>query len=128
LLQTLEGHIGTVTAVAFPRDGQLLASTAGDGTVKLRDPKTGAAVQTLKGHTDTVTAVAFPRDGQLLASASGDRTVRLWDSKTGAVQTLEVDAVVRALSFSADKSCLKINRGLLDVITPLLFLEHFYLD
>jgi hypothetical protein len=41
------------------------------------------------------------------------------------VQTLEVDAVVRALSFSADESCLKTNRGLLDVTTPLLSLGVF---
>jgi hypothetical protein len=36
------------------------------------------------------------------------------------VQTLEVDAVVQALSFSVDGSCLETDRGLLDVTTPLL--------
>lgn len=50
----------------------------------------------------------------LLASASNDRTVKLWDAGSGAVcQTLEVDVVVRTLSFSDDGIFLQTNRGLL---------------
>src|SRR5947208_2538508 len=51
-LQALEGHSGLVTAVAFSRDGQLLASASFDKTVRLWDPTTGAPRGTLEGHSD----------------------------------------------------------------------------
>src|SRR4029079_6023686 len=38
------GHTGTVTGVAFSGDGQLLASAGGEGTVRLWNPRTGAAL------------------------------------------------------------------------------------
>ncbi|XTI89098.1 WD40-repeat-containing domain protein [Cenococcum geophilum] len=127
-VQTLEGHKGRVFSIAFSPDGKqlasasedgTLASASGNGTVRLWDTATGAALQTLEGHKGRIRSIAFSPDSKQLASASGngttlkghkgrvrsitfspdgkqlgsasdDKTVRLWDTATGAaLQTLK---------------------------------------
>ncbi|MDR1227445.1 MAG: TIR domain-containing protein [Azoarcus sp.] len=78
----LQGHTGSVTHLAFSRDGHTLASASGDKTVILwdvRDPRAPRKIQALQGHTDEVNHLAFSPDGHTLASASDDNTVILWD-------------------------------------------------
>ena len=103
-LQALEGHSDSVNAVVFSPNGQLLASTSRDSTVRLWDPSTGALRGKLEGHSHSVNAVVFSPDSQLLASASSDSTVRLWDPSTGALRgTLEGHSdSVNAVVFSPD--------------------------
>ena len=73
-----------MTAVAFSRDGKLLAAAGGDGMVRLWNPATGQPVGAPlpAGTGGGVTAVAFSPDGKLLASAGADGTVRLWNPAT----------------------------------------------
>jgi eukaryotic-like serine/threonine-protein kinase len=99
-----------VNGMAFSPDGELLASAGGDGTVKIRNSRTGKVIRTLeKAHADSVVSVAFHPDGKHLASRGVDLTVKVWDlTATGeAVWTEPCDAVRKfgtayTVAFSAD--------------------------
>jgi WD40 repeat protein len=83
------GALPYVYAVAFSRDGKMLASASGQrgsdnkSMLRLWEVATGKQRGQLEGHTDRVASVAFSREGKTLASASWDKTVRLWNLKTG---------------------------------------------
>ncbi|MEH2051774.1 AAA-like domain-containing protein [Nostoc sp.] len=72
----LSGHQGIVLGVDFSPDGQWIASSSIDRTVKLwkRD---GTLVRTLP-HTATIQSVRFSPDSHLIVAAGIDGAIRLW--------------------------------------------------
>jgi WD40 repeat protein len=73
------GHTGSVFALAFGLNDQILASGSFDGTILLWDTRSAVPLGApLRGHTGSVYTLAVSPDGNLLASGSG-RTVILWD-------------------------------------------------
>lgn len=106
-LGTLVGHTGEVTDVAFSPNGELVASSSTDGTVRLWRISDGSLLYVLEGHTNYVRSVAFSPDGNLLASGSNDRTVRIWQVSDGTlIRTISSSFMGRVLRviFSPDGS------------------------
>ena len=107
----LKGHTSFITKVGFSPDGQRLASSSNDGTIRLWDPISGTLLQTLSGHGGSVESLSFAPgasssepDMQLLAYAPADKTVRIWHLGTGKIlQKLTHPGVVWDVAFSPDR-------------------------
>jgi WD40 repeat protein len=70
---------GQITAFIGPKAGNLYATVAADGSVKLLNFESGEAVSTLKGgHIDPVSMVSFAPDGKQLVTFSDDKVAKLW--------------------------------------------------
>jgi uncharacterized protein with WD repeat/mono/diheme cytochrome c family protein len=105
---TLPGEADDVRALAFSRDGKLLAAAGGQparsGEVLIWDVEKRAALRTIHGHADCVYGAAFSPDGKSIATSSYDKLIKLWDAETGKeIRTLKdhIDAVY-ALAFTPD--------------------------
>jgi WD domain, G-beta repeat len=95
-----------VTAVAFSRDGTLLASGYADGAVRLWDVAAGQIQGPVllagSGAAGAVNGVAFSPDGTLLAGGYADGMVRVWNPVTGqpSGSPLQAGSAVNAVAFS----------------------------
>lgn len=76
-------HSGMVSALAFSRNGRLMASGGDDKKVILWDLAKNQPCHVMTGHHDQVWSVAFTPDSQMLVSGSSDRRVIIWNVQTG---------------------------------------------
>jgi WD40 repeat protein len=99
-----ENAYGSIHAVAFSPNSQMLAQGTSTCKVKIVDAATTKDEKILSGHTGNVFCVAFSPDSQLLASSGSDGKVKIWDLATGKERATLPDnpAGVNALAFSPD--------------------------
>jgi serine/threonine protein kinase len=105
----LETPGGGVNAVAYSRDGKLLAAGMrpwGGPGVRLRVWRwqDGAGPLVWSDHGSEIVAPAFARDSRMLATAGVNGDIQLWDADTGRLRKSWSTApdVVCALAFSDD--------------------------
>ena len=99
----LAGHSLVVHGIRFSPDGQYVATTSFEGTVKIWSVEPPPPYVSLEGHEQTVWTAAFSPDGRQVATGSLDQTARIWDADTGALlRTFVVRFPVVSLGFSHD--------------------------
>ncbi len=77
-----DGKNGWVTEVTFSPNGNLLASSSMDNTVKIWDSHTGECLKTFRDGDKWIWTVAFSPDGNTVASGGDDHTIKLWNIHT----------------------------------------------
>jgi WD40 repeat protein len=87
IVKRITGFADKVTAIAWSRSGNALATAGGapteDGELRIYS-KEGDLLREMKNaHSDTVFGVAFSPDGKRLASGGADKFVRVFEAETG---------------------------------------------
>lgn len=77
----LTGHSGPVVAAAFHPDGVRLATADMQGSIRIWNARTGAAIGAIDRSGES-RALAFTPDGRRLAAVGVDGIVRVWDAET----------------------------------------------
>ncbi|WP_375501355.1 AAA-like domain-containing protein, partial [uncultured Nostoc sp.] len=73
--------------ITFSPDGQIIASSGDDGTIKLWH-NNGIAIATLSGRKNELKSISFSPNGKTIASASQDGTIKLWKRDGTLIKTL----------------------------------------
>ena len=82
-LATLTGHTHYLKSMVWSPDGNKIASTSSDQTVRVWDVATGAALATITNNNNLGTQVAWSPDSSKIASGTAnDGTVGVWDATT----------------------------------------------
>ena len=97
---TLDGDDQNVADVAFSPDGELLATAAGDRTIRLFDASTGDLEFALAGgQRFPVGRIAFSSDGTKLASQGPMQgVVRVWALDVGDLLDVAEENVTRSIT------------------------------
>ncbi|WGT67843.1 WD40 domain-containing protein [cyanobacterium endosymbiont of Epithemia clementina EcSB] len=96
----LTGHQDAVNSVSFSPNGQLIATSSSDGTIRLWDWQ-GRERLVITDHQGNIYRVAFSPDGQSIATASQDDTAKVWTLQGEKLATLKGHkSSVYSVSFS----------------------------
>jgi WD40 repeat protein len=78
VIRQWQAHLARIPALAFSRDGKMLISSSGDGSVKFWRVPEGTLLKSLDGYASEVSAFAlFPQENALiLGTAEG--IVEVW--------------------------------------------------
>jgi WD40 repeat protein len=109
----LQGHQGTVHALAFAPDGHTLLSGGADGTIRIWDAAMGLEKTRLAAHEGPVLCLALHPKGRALASGGTDCAMKIWDLTSGKLVQVKSDqmAPVTGLAWLGGRTSLMMACG-----------------
>lgn len=108
LVKTFGGHMGPITALAFSKNGKMMASGGEDRLIQLWDSTMRTAAR-LEMHKDRVNFLIFDNTGRYLYSGSDDKTMLIWDTKTGKnIKTVTNTQPISAIAPTSDMKMIYI--------------------
>jgi WD40 repeat protein len=91
--QRLSGHQGSVTGLSWQPNGQLLATAATDGQVRLWNMQTYQKKTTFLKHPGAVNSISFAPNGQSLAAATQNGVVKIWKTSGESIASLTPEMI-----------------------------------
>ncbi|QGJ70898.1 Serine/threonine protein kinase [Planctomycetales bacterium 10988] len=77
------GHLEYINSVAISPLGNLMVTSANDGTAVIYQYPSGKILRKLEGHLGRIKSAVFSPDGRWVLTTSSDRTAKLWNSASG---------------------------------------------
>jgi WD40 repeat protein len=109
LVQTLAGHAGGSTGVAFSRDGQTVISSGRDGALRFWRVADGTLIRAVTSG-GPEGALAISPDRTVVATASTGTAVNLYSTVDGTLlRSVALGTNVNAVSFSGDGTLLAVG-------------------
>jgi WD40 repeat protein len=101
--KTITDHADSVLSVIISRDGQTLASTSKDKTIKIWDLKTGNLIRTINVGYTWIRPLALSPTREYVVSLGNKNTIKIWNLKTGnLIRTIETHSWVGSITISPD--------------------------
>jgi WD40 repeat protein len=89
--QRLSGHQGPVNGLSWQPNGQMLATAATDGRVRLWNLETYQQQQIFSAQGSSLNSISFAPNGQTIAAATQNGVVQLWTTTGESIVTLTPD-------------------------------------
>mmetsp|Transcript_2472 Transcript_2472/g.3616 ORF Transcript_2472/g.3616 Transcript_2472/m.3616 type:complete len:172 (-) Transcript_2472:117-632(-) len=79
----MEGHIDSISFIAWSPDGERLASVSLDYSIRIWDAGSGVCQNIIQEHTKANAPITWSRNGQTIALGFRDKIIRIWEVSTG---------------------------------------------
>jgi WD40 repeat protein len=89
--QRLSGHQGPVNGLSWQSNGQMLATAATDGRIRLWNLKTYQQQKIFSAQGSSLNSISFAPNGQTIAAATQNGVVQLWKTTGESIVTLTPD-------------------------------------